>query len=77
MAIPAPSTPPTSEWLLDTGIPKTEETKTHKTAPNMAAKTREGERSDESTIPLPIIFAIAVENKKGPIKLNMAASPTA
>jgi hypothetical protein len=76
-AMPAPRSPPIRAWLLDTGIPRREVARTQSTAPTIAMRISAGVRNDGSTIPLPIVAAIAVVKRRGPRRLKTPARSTA
>ena len=81
-ANPAPTSPPTSAWLLEVGSPKYHVIRSQIIAPTSAENiiiTRISLLGASSifNIPFPIVAAIAVEKKRGPMRFPTAAIPTA
>ena len=76
-AIPAPSSPPTIAWLLESGMPARVATKTRTIAAPMATTIESGVRPLWRTIAVPMVAATAVVKRNGPIMLQIAVYRTA
>jgi hypothetical protein len=76
-AVPAPTSPPTSAWLLLDGSPRNQVSKFQIIAPARAPKTTAGSTIAGSTIPLPTVSATWRPMNRKAMKLKKAAQATA
>ena len=76
-AIPAPRSPPTMAWLLESGIPARVATNTRMMAVPMATTMERGVSPLRVTMAVPMVAATAVVNRNGPTRLQTAVEKTA